>query len=226
MTFLGCGENDSKDLSLQDRFEAIYGYTDCVEGTIGTTLMQSTWIRIFQTYYRGYLDQKETTFLDDKCKITFTSMNRWAEYQMLDSSNEDSGEIHLAIKTRRILMVTNENAPPEMIRIPKVSCNIEMAENLRKEECKAYFSVRRYVTLNLTAEGLVTFKDVDSAGTTEETRSTEFAPFTLGVLEPIDKFTLISKQDAGLFHFALPSWYDDALVVMHVRTNSDLPLML
>lgn len=186
LTVLGCGNDDSKDLSLQDRFEAIYGYTDCVEGTIGTALLQSTWTRIFHTYYGGYLDQKETTFLDDKCKTTFTSVNRWAEYQILDSSNEDSGEIHLAIRTRRVLTVTNENAPPEMIGIPKVNCNIEMAEDLRKEECKAYFAVKRYVTLNLTPESLRIFKDIDSAGTTEETRSTELAPFTLGVLDPID----------------------------------------
>lgn len=186
LTVFGCGNDDSKDLTMQDRFEAIYGYTDCVEGTIGTTLMQSTWIRVFQTYHGGYLDQKETTFLDDKCRTTFTSVNRWAEYQMLESSNEDSGEIHLAIKTRRILTVTNENAPPEMIGISKVNCNIEMAEDLRKEECKEFFAVSRYVTLNLTAEGLRTFKDIDSAGTTEETRSTEFAPFILGVLDPID----------------------------------------
>ncbi|HET9237487.1 MAG TPA: hypothetical protein VFO10_09570 [Oligoflexus sp.] len=186
LTVFGCGKNDSKDLSLQERFEAIYGYTDCAEMTIGTALLQSTWIRVFHTYYGGYLDQKETTFLDEKCKTTFTSVNRWAEYQILDSSDQDSGELRLAIKTRRILTVTNENAPPEMIGIPKVNCNIEMAEDLRKEECKAYFSVRRYVTLRLTAEGLRTFKDIDSAGTTEETRSIELAPFTLGILDPID----------------------------------------
>lgn len=186
LTVLGCGNDDGKDLSLQDRFDAIYGYTDCVEGTIGTALMQSTWIRVFQTYYGGYLDQKETTFLDDKCKTTFTSVNRWAEYQILDSSTEDSGELHLAIKTRRILTVTNENAPPEMIGIPKVSCNIEMIDDLENEKCKPYFGVKRYVTLNLTSEGLQPFKDIDGAGTTEETRSVELAPYTLRVLDPID----------------------------------------
>ncbi|WP_141735954.1 hypothetical protein [Oligoflexus tunisiensis] len=182
-----CGDDEVEPQSLQERFDAIYGYTDCTEVTIGTALMQPTWIRVFHTYYGGYLDQKETTFLDEKCKTVFTSVNRWASYQILSSSNEETGEIYLEIKTRRILAVTNENAPPEMVGIPKANCNVEMAEDFRKEECKPYFEAKRYVTLNLSVEGLQPFKDIDSAGTTEETRSTELAPYTLGVLDAIDK---------------------------------------
>lgn len=187
LTLFACGKDDSKDLSLQDRFDAIYGYTDCTEVTIGTALMQPTWMIVFHTYYGGYLDQKEATYLDEKCKTSFTTVNRWAEYQILSSSNEGTGEIHLEIKTRRILAVTNENAPPEMAGIPRVNCNIEMIDDLESEECKPYFGVKRYVTLNLTPEGLRPFKDIDSASTTEETRSTELAPYTLSVLDAIDK---------------------------------------
>ncbi|WP_141731314.1 hypothetical protein [Oligoflexus tunisiensis] len=187
---LACGNDESKLQSLQDRFEAIYGYTDCKEVVLGTGLTQPTWITVFQTYSGGYLDQKETTFLDETCKTSFTSVNRWATYQILSSPSEDTGEIKLAINTRRILSLTSDEAPPEMQGIPRVNCNSEMAGDLRKEECKTYFDatgfVTRYVTLNLTPEGLQPFKDIDTAGTTEETRSTDLAPYTLSVLNPID----------------------------------------
>ncbi|WP_141735953.1 hypothetical protein [Oligoflexus tunisiensis] len=182
-----CGNDETKQ-SLQERFEAVYGYTDCKEVEIGTALAQPTWMIVFHTYHGGYLDQAETTFLDENCKTTFTFLNRWASYQILDSSDEDTGEILLEIKTRRIISGINEKFQPGA---PVIDCNAEMAEDIRKEECKTYFDstqfVTRYVTSKLTAEGLQPFKDVDSAGTSEETRSTELAPYVLSVLDPIDK---------------------------------------
>ncbi|WP_141735950.1 hypothetical protein [Oligoflexus tunisiensis] len=187
LSLFACGKDDIKQQSLQERLEAVYGFTDCKEAIIGTALTQQTWITVFHTYFGGYLRQTETTFLDEKCKSSYTSLNRWAEYSILNSSNEETGEIHLEMKTRRILSYTNENAPSELPGIPHVSCNIEMVDDLEKEECKPYFGTRRYVTLNLAAEGLLPFKDIDSAGTTEEARSTELAPYTLSVLDPIDK---------------------------------------
>ncbi|WP_141735910.1 hypothetical protein [Oligoflexus tunisiensis] len=185
-----CGEDETKQ-SLQERFEAVYGYTDCQGATIGTALTQQTWTTVFHTYAAGYLRQTETTFLDEECKSSYTSLNRWATYSILSSSNEGTGEIHLEIKTRRVLSYTNENAPPELPGVSDINCNVEMGDDIRKEECKTYFDassfVSRYVTLSLVAGGLQPFKDIDSAGTTEETRSTELAPYILSVLDPIDK---------------------------------------
>ncbi|WP_141735955.1 hypothetical protein [Oligoflexus tunisiensis] len=184
-----CGRDETKQ-SLQERFEAVYGYTDCKDAIIGTALTQQTWITVFHTYSGGYLRQIETTFLDEECRSSYTSLNRWATYSILSSSNEASGEIHLELKTRRILSGTNENAPPELPGIADVNCNVEMGTDIRKEECKTYFDatsfVPRYVTLILSADGLQPFKDIDTVGTTEEARSTELAPYVLNVLDPID----------------------------------------
>ncbi|WP_141731183.1 hypothetical protein [Oligoflexus tunisiensis] len=189
MTFMACGADEDKP-SLLERFEAVYAFTDCEEVYIGTALAQPIWMISYQTYYGGYLDQKETTFLDAKCKKSYTSLNRWATYRILDSSNEDTGEIHLEMKTRRILAGTADFTPSDMPGIPDVSCNIEMADDLKKEECKIYFSketslVSRYVSAYLTAEGLRPFKNIDSGGTTEETRNPELAPYVLSVLDAI-----------------------------------------
>jgi hypothetical protein len=145
----------------------------------------------YQTYYGGYLDLKETTFLDEKCKTSYTSVNRWVAYRFLSSSDEQTGEIHLEVKTRRILSYTSDWTPPELPGLPHIGCNIEMGDDYRKEECKTFFdttgAVPRYVTLNLTTEGLQPFLDIDSAGTTEETRSTRLAPYVLKMLDAIEK---------------------------------------
>ncbi len=187
---LSCGEK-SKAQSLRERFEAVYGFTDCTNVVIGTALTQAVWLTVFQTYADGYLDQKETTFLDENCKTSYTSLNRWATYQMLESSKSETGEIHLKIQTRRILASTSDYSPTEMPGIPSIACNAEMADDSDKEECKAYFDetqyVSRYVTLSLTAEGLKPFKDLDTAGTSSDTLSTELAPYTLKILDLLDK---------------------------------------
>lgn len=185
-----CGKEEPKP-TLQEKFEAIYGYTDCQEVIIGTALTQPVWVISFQTYYGGYLDQKETYFWDEKCKKTYTYLNRWATYRILDSSNEATGEIHLEMKTRRILQGTADFAPAELPGIPDISCNIEMADDFKKDACKTYFSyegkVNRYVTVRLHDNGLQPFLDLDHAGTSEETRSTELAPFILNMMDPIKK---------------------------------------
>ncbi len=73
-----------------------------------------TWMIAFHSYHGGYLDQAETTYLDEHCKTTFTFLNRWASYQILDTSDESTGEIHLEIKTIGILSGVNENSKREL----------------------------------------------------------------------------------------------------------------
>jgi hypothetical protein len=66
-----------------------------------------------------------------------------------------------------------------------------MADDLKKDECKRYFSnegmVNRYVTVLLHDNGMQPFQDLDGAGTSEETRSLEMAPFILNLMDPIKK---------------------------------------
>lgn len=179
-----CGKEESKKpLSRQERFEAVYGYSSCKDAVIGTTLTQPTWTTVFHTYYNGYLEQTDAIYLDESCKTPFITLNRWASFKILDSSNEESGEYRLAITTERILRSVDENVESNE---PRFNCNRGSAEDIKKEECKPYLDVTRYVTVKLTGEGYQPFKDIDAAGTTEETISTELAPYVLKVLDAVD----------------------------------------
>lgn len=139
--------------------------------------------KLFHTYHHGQFEQTETTYLDPECEKTFQGLNRFASFEILPSSDEESGELRLAIKTERIIDFVNDEFDPT---IPSISCNREQADDFKKEECKAYLGLKRYVTVKLTPDGYLPFKDIDTAGTTEETISTEFSPYTLRVLDAND----------------------------------------
>lgn len=102
------GEDSKKSLSLQQRFEAVYGYTDCKDVTIGTTMTEPTWMMIFHTFHHGQFDITESTYLDEQCKTGLKTTNRFGSFEILPSSNEGTGELRLAIKTERILSAVNE----------------------------------------------------------------------------------------------------------------------
>ncbi|MEZ4740893.1 MAG: hypothetical protein R3B45_00335 [Bdellovibrionota bacterium] len=177
-----CGQDkdDNDNETLAKKFEAIYGYTSCEGAIITTTLTnQQTWTTIFQTYNNNSFEFAQSIYNDSNCKNRIQYMSRSGLYNILSTSNEDTGIINLEITTSDYeFFIVNDSSSD-------ISCDRSNVEDNANENCDKYLDVTRYVSAKLTDDGLLPPADFEAGGTTEDDISTELDTQVLKVLNEL-----------------------------------------